>query len=244
MATPPVITRAVLLDLDDTLFDHAYCTAEALLALRAVTAGWQRWDPAELIRRHAELLEQFHVEVLAGRLTVDEARIRRFQRLSLDAGAAVTREGAEAIAADYRRAYVSNWRPVPGALELLDAIHPRAPIGLISNNVVGEQLEKITQCGFAPYLDTIVISEEAGVSKPAPRIFAIALARLGTTADETVMVGDSWAADILGARSAGLRAVWFNRAGTPPPDPGMDGVSEIRSLEPAGAVVRLVFGTE
>ena len=240
-------TRAVLFDLDDTLFDHWHCTNESLEALQGVYPAFRRWSLSELGARHAHLLERFHLDVLAGRLTVDEARIRRFRQLMADAGkgrapgaSAVKDAAAAQTAADYRRAYVSAWRLVPGAFELLEALHPLAPIGVISNNVVGEQLDKIRTCGLETFLDTVVISEEAGVTKPDPRIFEIALARLGCEAGEVVMVGDSWAADIVGARSAGIRAVWFNRFGAVAPEPS--GVAELRSFEPAAYAVQVILG--
>ena len=236
-----MITRAVLFDLDDTLFDHRHCTNQALEALQGVHPQFRRWSLCEFGERHALLLERFHLEVLAGSLTVDDARIRRFSRLMEEAGATVTPDAAATMAAGYRRAYVAAWRMVPGAFELLDALHPHAPIGIISNNVVGEQIEKIRYCGLAPFLDTVVISVEAGVAKPDPRIFEIALARLGCAADETVMVGDSWAADIAGARAAGIRAVWFNRFGIAAPERA--DVAEIRSFEPTSEVVEQLLGS-
>ena len=235
-----MITRAVLFDLDDTLFDHWHCTNQALEALQGVHPGFRRWSLGEFGDRHALLLERFHLDVLARRLTVDEARIQRFSHLMEETGEAATPDEAAAMAADYRRAYVAAWRMVPGAFELLEALHPHAPIGVVSNNAVGEQIEKIRSCGLAPFLDTVVISEEAGVAKPDPRIFEIALARLGCTAEETVMVGDAWDNDIAGARSAGVRAVWFNRFGVRAPE--FCHVAELRSFEPADAALELILG--
>jgi putative hydrolase of the HAD superfamily len=234
-----MVTRAILFDLDDTLFDHWYSTNEALQALQGVYPRFRVWPLGEFRQRHSLLLEQYHLDVLAGRLTVDEARLKRFTRLVAEAGGECTPELAGEIAADYRRAYVGTWRTVPGALELLEALHPQAPIGIISNNVVGEQLEKIRMCGLERYLDTVVISEEAGVAKPAARIFEIALARIGCAADEAVMVGDAWATDIAGARAAGIRAVWFNRFGAAAPEPGI--VAELSSYQPAGQVAALLM---
>jgi FMN phosphatase YigB (HAD superfamily) len=88
------------------------------------------------------------------------------------------------------------------------------------------------QCGLTPYVDALVVSEEAGISKPDPAIFAIALARLRAGAGEAVMIGDSWAADVQGARAAGIHAIWFNPDGLPSPDPSL-GVTELRVMEPA-----------
>ena len=58
-----------------------------------------------------------------------------------------------------------------------------------------------------------MVSEAVGVSKPDPAIFEHALRALGCDAADAVMVGDSWAADVEGARGAGIRPIWFNRAG-------------------------------
>jgi FMN phosphatase YigB (HAD superfamily) len=55
------------------------------------------------------------------------------------------------------------------------------------------------------------------------------------------MIGDSWANDVEGARSAGIRAVWFNRDGRPSPDPA---VPVLRSLEISPETLRLIFGDE
>jgi putative hydrolase of the HAD superfamily len=87
-------------------------------------------------------------------------------------------------------------------------------------------------------VDRLVVSEEAGASKPDPRIFEIALARAGCAAEEAVMVGDSWTNDILGARAAGIRAIWFDRDARDPP---LADVPVIRSLQPASDVLRTIF---
>jgi putative hydrolase of the HAD superfamily len=93
-----------------------------------------------------------------------------------------------------------------------------------------------------PYVDVLVVSEEAGISKPDPGIFQIALDRLEVRAGETVMVGDSWANDIAGARRAGIRAVWFNprRLAKPEADTA---VHEIAALTPVEPVIAVLFGS-
>ncbi len=196
--------------------------------------------PAALVEaEHRRLLEALHLRVLAGQLTVDDARVERFRRLLAFAGGPPD--------ADARRlppqprtasAYLAHWRPVEGALELLAALHGRVSTGVVTNNVASEQRQKIAACGFGPFLDAVVISEEAGVTKPDPRIFRLALERLGRPADETVMIGDAWDTDIAGARAAGIRPIWFNRFGAPSPDRS---VTEIHSLVPSSAVLSVLF---
>jgi FMN phosphatase YigB (HAD superfamily) len=86
----------------------------------------------------------------------------------------------------------------------------------------------------------LIASEDVGVSKPDRGIFDIALERLGATAADAVMVGDSWANDIAGAVNAGIRAIWFNPDRRPAPD-GPAGVTEIHSLAPAADILPLLL---
>jgi len=233
-----VAITAVLFDLDDTLFDHRACTRAALADLRGRFPALGR-APAELVEdEHRRLLEELHLRVLAGRMTVDDARVERFrQLLGLGGGPADAAGPAEAAAA-YRAAYLAHWRPVEGAIELLATLHGRVATGVVTNNVAAEQRQKIDACGFGPLLDAVVISEEAGVTKPDPRIFRMALDDLGRTAEETAMIGDAWDTDIVGARAAGVRPIWFNRSGAPSPDRS---VTAITSLVPAADVLSVLF---
>jgi putative hydrolase of the HAD superfamily len=63
---------------------------------------------------------------------------------------------------------------------------------------------------------------------------------MGVAAEDAVMVGDSWANDIVGALNAGIRAVWFNPDRKPAPG-HMRGVSEIHALAPAADVLPLLL---
>jgi putative hydrolase of the HAD superfamily len=182
------------------------------------------------------LLDRLHLEVLNGRMSIDDARIERFGTLVRDAGGASSPERAINLARCYRQTYERVWQVVPGALALAAAIRDAGlKLVIVTNNVVSEQRLKVDRCGLAPLIDVLLASEEAGFLKPDPRIFEIALSRVHARADEAVMLGDAWATDIEGARAAGIRAVWLNRRGLERPDRS---VIEIQSLEPAAAVLR------
>jgi putative hydrolase of the HAD superfamily len=142
-------------------------------------------------------------------------------------------------AAAYRDRYREARRAVRGAVPLLAALAGRVRIGIVSNNLFDEQLEKLKLCGLEPFVHALIVSERAGVSKPDPAIFTAALEGVGCRADEAVMVGDSWSADIAGARAAGIRPVWFNPMELPLPH-GAEPVAQLRSLEPVNAVIRML----
>jgi putative hydrolase of the HAD superfamily len=104
------------------------------------------------------------------------------------------------------------------------------PIGIVTNGPVEVQRAKVDLLGVDSFVDFIIISEEFGVAKPDPRIFAEALRLAGVPAAEAVFVGDSPEFDMLGARAAGIPAVWINRHGLPWQESGPPPVRELRSL--------------
>jgi HAD superfamily hydrolase (TIGR01549 family) len=181
-----------------------------------------------------------HDLVLVGELSLDEARVARFRALAADAG--VSSLDPDELALHYRDAYQQARRAVPGAAELLLALRGRATVAVVTNNIVTEQLEKLVHLHMKELVDVLVISEEAGVRKPDPAIFRLALERCGAAAGDAVMVGDSWGSDVLGARAAGVRAVWLNRAGTHCPAPAS--CTEIQSLLPTRSVLELLLGAD
>lgn len=238
--SPHVPLRAVLFDLDDTLFDHTHATHCALRQLQAFEPALSEWEIDALHREHAAILEELHVEVIYGRMTVDDARVERFRRL-LELGAAADASGRAVTAARcYREAYERGWQPVAGASELLRALKSAGVwVGVVTNNIVSEQRKKLDRCDLGVCVDALVTSEEVGVQKPAAEIFQVALTHAHAMPREAVMIGDNWTNDIEGARAAGIRPVWLNRTGAPNPDPA---VAELRSLLPTDNALRAIRG--
>ncbi|GAA2582905.1 hypothetical protein GCM10010399_10800 [Dactylosporangium fulvum] len=82
---------------------------------------------------------------------------------------------------------------------------------VVTNGETRQQEEKLRKTGLDRYLADWVISEEAGVRKPNPRIFAIAAERARMRLGGAWMIGDSPEADIGGAAGVGVRSVWLHR---------------------------------
>lgn len=134
---------------------------------------------------------------------------------------------------------------VSGVGEALAALDGRYRLALATNArdsgalMVRAALGRVKLDG---YFSVVVTSQELGVAKPAAAFFRAVLARLGCAPDEAVMVGDSYAADVAGAKAAGLRAIWFNpdRSPCPEPHPVYDAeLSAMRALPAAVAGLRL-----
>jgi len=234
------VVRAVLFDLDDTLFDHRLCAHTALSELHAAHPEFQACPLDDFEELHATQLEELHPLVTRGEMPLDEARRERLRRLFRAVGATPPEDRIAEAAEAYRASYVRIRRPISGAAALLAGVKGRALVGIVTNNLLEEQQDKLRQCRLDGYVDELVVSEKAGVSKPDPRIFQIALDRLGCRRDEVVMVGDSWPADVAGAIAAGIRPIWFNPQRNPRPEPSTS-VDEIHALEPIEDALRVIF---
>jgi putative hydrolase of the HAD superfamily len=176
-----------------------------------------------------------------GRLGIDAARTERFRRLFENAGERAGEAQTHATAALYRERYLSARQAIAGAAALLPEVRGRARVAIVSNHLLEEQQQKLRHCGLDRHVDALVVSEEVGVSKPDPRIFEVALDRIGVAARDAVMIGDSWSADVAGALAAGIRPVWFNRHRHSPPE-SEPAVAEVHALEPVGPVLAALFG--
>ena len=231
--------RAVLIDLDDTLVDHNHAMRTALRVLHDGDHRLQGLSFEFLLAEWHRLLETMHDDVALGRIPVHEARIIRYRHFYDLAGVALNRAEAERMAVNHVRTYMNNRRAVPGAVALMKIVRQHARTAVVTNNTLIEQDEKLATFGLWPHVDALITSEECGVAKPDPAIFHSALERLGVAAHEAVMVGDSWANDMVGAANVGMRAIWLNRHGETCPDPLL--ATEVTAFEPVARTAEVVL---
>jgi HAD superfamily hydrolase (TIGR01509 family) len=227
--------KAVLFDLDDTLFDHMHSSRQGLVAAIKDHRNLQRAKFLEVERLYTRLLDEYHIQVLQGKISLEQARFRRMQELFEYYEVLAEEQQIEQAIAQYVVSYRLARQPVSGSLQLLQALHGRVHIAIVTNNITAEQKEKLQECGLEPFVDTLITSEDVGAIKPDPAIFESALQRIGCSAQEAVMLGDSWSADIIGAQRAGIRAIWLNRTGMSCPDPAL--ATELQALEPLDTVL-------
>jgi len=97
-----------------------------------------------------------------------------------------------------------------GAKELLDYLSPQYRLHIITNGFQSVQKGKLQNSGIEKYFQTVTNSEMAGVKKPNRLIFDFALQYALTKAEDSLMIGDSWEADIEGALNMGMDAIFFN----------------------------------
>jgi putative hydrolase of the HAD superfamily len=205
----------VLFDLDDTLHDDTYAYSNAAeevarevaaehgidaLALKAAYIAesegfWHRLSPLDLKVKLASLRASMWQTALES-VGVDDAELAR--------------RSAERYNA-YRLKYFALF---PGAVDLLRGLRERGmKLGIVTNGLSETHREKIAVLRVSEYFDAIFLSDEVGMVKPDPLLFAHACRTLGAAPSHSAMVGDRYDRDVAGALAAGLFTIWLNVRG-------------------------------
>lgn len=229
--------KTILFDLDDTLFDHRHSARTAIAAV-ARKYSWNTRSIEELEAEYDRLLSEIHPAVLAGKVTPEQSRRMRYARLFEFCQAPHDDRVIGEALAFAMGMYRDARKAVDGAAELLIELKQQYKIGVISNNFLNEQMEKLDVIGLRKLVDELVVSEEVGYTKPDKRIFEVAMSRMDAGPCECLMIGDSWEADIVGATNAGIRAIWFNRFGLPCPNGSA--VLQCHAFSPASVVRTMI----
>jgi HAD superfamily hydrolase (TIGR01509 family) len=206
LSDPPV--RAVLLDAGFTLtfWDGARIAAHAALA--GVAA-----DPAAVERVERALRIELREREGVPLRTHDDGGKRwvhdMFRRILELAGAPGHGDALDRAAEAILREHLARnvWcRVGAGVREALGRLRAAGLALAVVSNSEGTVEDMLYEVGLGPLFGAIIDSAVVGVAKPDPRIFHLALERLGVSPADAVMVGDSPTADVDGARAAGVRA--------------------------------------
>lgn len=95
-------------------------------------------------------------------------------------------------------------------LEVLEYLNPKYQLHIITNGFEEVQHNKLVNAQIAEFFKTVTTSEEAGVKKPHPLIFNTAMQKSNAIPAQSLMIGDSFEADILGAQKAGMQSLFFD----------------------------------
>lgn len=250
---------AVLFDLGDTLWH--FPSMPPLEVIRG-----------ETVRRLSELLERWGEEVTDGRLflgrdirlAVEEETARAFHGDCIDPGypdlcrRVAAGHGLKLTAAQGDELWEA-WNLggqflgrtlFPDSLETLRWLRKRGfRLGAVTNRGYGGPRfrQELRDMGLAELFEVIAVSCDIGYMKPHRRIYRYALEVMDLTPEETAMVGDNIRADVEGAKTLGMTAVWrrppldepVEASADPPevegsvrPDYSVDSLGEIRGLPP------------
>ena len=236
--------RAVLWDIDDTLFD--YGSAERAGILQHFTDEGLLGEfpsPEQALGLWDSDMGLVYARFLAGELTFAEHRRERVRLFLSHIGRTVPDDSAnDAWFLRYHRCYEAAWAVFPDVLPALDALRSRCAHGLLSNSSTANQERKLRALGLQERFRSLVCSDDLGYAKPAAEAFLAGCAALGAPPEETVYVGDKLTTDALGAAAAGLHGVWIDRRADDP-GPVPPGVHRIHTLADLPQVLDVIdFG--
>lgn len=201
-----MIIKAVLLDLDDTLWPVAPVILQAEATLQQwmqqhVPAVAQHYTIERLRERRHELVRsdaRFQYDLWALRHTL-------LSRVFAEHGAAPGMADQAMAVFAHARNQVSLYQDVQPALQ---ALASRVVLGTVSNGFADLQ-----SIGLASYFKVSIAAHSFGCAKPDARIFLAACEALQLAPQHVLYVGDDLLLDVQGAQQAGLRAAWMNRPG-------------------------------
>lgn len=122
----------------------------------------------------------------------------------------ITDEQIHQLSIDYIDHLPNHNHLLEGTIDLLEYLYPKYKLHIITNGFRDVQHKKMESSGISKYFSTITTSEEVGVKKPHPQIFEVALQKAVAKIEGSIMIGDNFEADILGAQGFGMPAILYN----------------------------------
>lgn len=220
----------VFMDVDDTILDFYESARESIRGCFLKNGLTYSDDIFRFfIRRNIKLWQNIE----DGILTVDELHRTRWDGIFRDLG-------IQADGPAFEQDFIAGLRwtafPVKGAKDLMEYLHGRYKVYMVSNASNLQQTTRLGKVGLMQYVDGVFGSLDIGINKPAPGYFDYCFSQLpGTRPEQTVIVGDSLNADISGGAAYGLHTIWFNIRNIEPsniviPDYTVYSLSEIKSI--------------
>ncbi|WP_328768402.1 HAD family hydrolase [Streptomyces sp. NBC_00286] len=225
--------RAVVWDVDDTIFDYSTADRAGMrghLAAEGLLEGYASVEQA--LDRWRKVTDQQWARFAAGEASFEG---QRRDRVRVFLGEEMTDAEADAWFQRYITHYEAAWELFPDVLPALDTLAATHRHAVLSNSSLHVQDRKLRVLGVYDRFETVLCAAELGVSKPEARAFHAACEALSLPPHQVAYVGDHPEIDGQGAAGAGLFSVWIDRTGVSTltgegPDTGV----EIAPDQPAG----------
>ncbi|MFM0621428.1 HAD family hydrolase [Streptococcus suis] len=200
--------KALIFDVDDTLYDQIQPFERALE--RHIEVAREQIEPLYLsFRRYAD--EVFEATA-TGKMSLKDSHIYRMKHALADFGYQVSDAIALAIQIDYDY-FQGQIELSPVFPEIFSWCQAQGiAMGIITNGPYRHQLRKIRTMGLVNWfeLEHVLISGQVGITKPNPAIFQLMEERLGMSGEDICYLGDSFENDVVGAKAANWKVIWFN----------------------------------
>ena len=206
--------RNIFIDLADTIWDftaNSHVSLEIMyrdLDIARIYTDYDAFSSA-YYAKNSELWALYH----HGKIEKDFLIIERYAHLLRTIGYNdIDNRLAQRKNEYYLDTLALQTQLVPYAIELLDYLTQRGyNLYILSNGFIEVQHKKLQSAGIEDYFERMVLSDEIGINKPDRRLFDYALEVTHSQAAETLMIGDNYDADILGAMQAGWGQIYFDR---------------------------------
>lgn len=202
------VVSDVFFDLDHTLWD--FDRNSALTFRKILTEHSMDVALDDFLKAYVPINLEFWKHYRENRISKEELRFLRLKRTFDSLGFHVSSDIIKLLAEQYIEQLTSFNHLLPYAREILEYLKPSYRLHIITNGFHEVQERKLRNAGIQGYFIHVINSEMAGVKKPDPYIFNLALKRAAVVPEKALMIGDSIEADILGARAVGLHALHYN----------------------------------
>lgn len=214
MSDTPSKYKHLFFDLDHTLWDFEANSRATLSELFDELGLRERGIPSFEVfhETYLPINSQYWARYHHKLMPKEELRVGRFletlRRFKVDDEAL-----AELMAQQYLDRSPYKTAIFPDALEVLTYLSAKYTMHIITNGFSEVQDIKIRESKLEVYFRHIFVSENVGHQKPQPEIFLHAMEVTGAKVEESLMIGDNMATDIMGAKAVGMDQVFFNPLG-------------------------------
>lgn len=198
--------KGYLIDIDNTLYEYKPTHEKALRSVLDYLGAELKIEYKFLVEAYDIARKRIHLEL--SNTAASHNRLLYFQRMFELLKINSTQYSLKAHNM-YWDNFVDFIVPFDYVFDFLESIKMNK-LCLLTDLTADIQFKKIEKLGLHKYFNFIVTSEEAGIEKPHPYMFLLALNKLQLDPSQVCMIGDSYSKDIIGASSLGIKSYWIN----------------------------------
>lgn len=198
--------KHVFFDLDHTLWDfetNSNQTFEFIFKKNKVPINY-----GDFKEKYRPINQKYWKLYRDEKVTKEELRTARLTETFNELNYTATPDLVAILSYEYIEHLASYNALFEGAIDILEYLHPKYKLHIITNGFEEVQHRKMESSFISKYFTNIITSERVGVKKPNPAIFNFAMEVSGAKSNESIMIGDNFEADILGAKSVGMQTVF------------------------------------
>lgn len=201
----------IFFDLDRTLWDFETNSKAALVQIFDELKLADYIPSFELFYKEYRVVNaDFWDKYSKGIITKEDLRLGRFTQ-TLESFSVENKQLSHELGERYIQVSPYQTHLFPDTKETLTELKNNDyQLHIITNGFKEVQFIKLDKSGILDYFNDILCSEEVGVNKPDPLVFRKALERTNAKNTESIMIGDDFNADVLGAEKCGIRGVLFD----------------------------------